>query len=67
MKVSELIIELTKLNSDLEVFLIADAPKSKDANGVIEPVGVVRMVSVKDGDEWKPLRVELSGEAEDAE
>ena len=67
MKVSELIIELTKVKSDLDVFLVADAPKSKDVDGVIEPVDAVRIVSVKDADSWKPLRVELSAENKDEE
>ena len=68
MKVSELIMRLCKMPDDLDVYLLANTPETSECDGVIEPVNVTEIISVKQDDgTWKPVRVQLRAEDEDEE
>lgn len=66
MTVSQLIMKLLKVDADLKVCLQANKPESDEAEGVIEPVDVVEVISVKTPDgAWKKVQVNLRAEDED--
>lgn len=65
MKVSQLIMRLLKVDADLDVYLQANKPETEGAQGVIEPVDILEVVSVKMPDgKWKKIQVNLRAETE---
>lgn len=69
MKVSELIMKLSKIDADLDVYLQANRPESDDADGVIEPVEILEIVSKKTPNgKWEKKQVYLrTDDSEDTE
>ena len=68
MKVSQLIMKLLKVDADLDVCLQANKPESDGAEGVIEPVEVLEVISINTPDGgWKKVQVNLRADDKEAE